>query len=352
MSFFVDKKGLETNSGLKKQYGFIVNSREANYFHETDLMKRGGMEVNAARLPADVWRDFDVQTKSLMLSDEGGLLLQDLMPLARNVDIGKIVSEYRQYSAAELEVRSSIDGQHAKPVNNVGYDYDGALVLVHSTQVGRQWRELAGMQAEGYDGLVDDQAAATRYVRKRTVDNFVNGTAGLNYKGYSAFGIKTNPNTLAFDLGTAGVNLDLTAAATTFEQAWGAFVAALQTLQGNANNAVGNVTFYVSDAIWFNLLRIANPGTNNTETILAGLMRIPGIAGFKRTDAVTGNEFLAMILSSEYIRPIVGMPVTTTPIPRVTPMDDFHVLVWGASGLQVKADAQGRAGVLYASVTP
>ena len=80
-----------------------------------------------------------------------------------------------------------------------------------------------------------------------------------------------------------------------------------------------------------------------------GLRRIPGVAGFKKSDAVSGNEFLAIILSSEYIRPVVGMPVTTTPIARVTPMDDWHVLVWTAAGLQIKADANGRTGVLYAS---
>lgn len=352
MSFYVDKKGLETNSGLKKQHQFIVNSRKANWDHETALMKAAGLEVNEARIPADVWRDFDTQVKTLMLSDEGGVLLNDLMPLARNVHIGKIVSEYRRYGADELEVRSSIDGQHAKPVNHVSYDYDGALVLVHSTQVGRIWRELEGMRSEGYDALLDDQAAATRYVRRRTVDNFVNGTDNLMYKGYSAYGIKNNPNTLTLNLGSTGggLNVDLTSPTATAADIRGVFVAALKALQGSGNNAVGNVTFYVSDDIWFNLMRVAGT-SSNTETILDVLLRIPGVAGIKKTDQVTGNEFLAIILSSEYIRPIIGMPVTTTPIPRVTPMDDWHVLVWGASGLQVKADSQGRGGVLYAADT-
>lgn len=347
--FFVDKANMERSTGLRRQREFIVNARKANYNHETELMTRAGLTVNEARIPADVWRDFDTQTKELMLSDEGGVLLNDLMPLSRNVHIGKIVSEYRRYGADELEVRSSIDGQHAKPVNHVSYDYDGALVLVHSTQVGRIWRELEGMRSEGYDALLDDQAAAVRYVRRRMADDFANGTANLRYKGYASHGIRSHPNTIALDLGAGGLNVDLTDAETSFEDFHSVFVAAMRALQGNGNNAVGNVTFYLSDDIWFNMMRIANPGTSNVETILDGLLRIPGVAGFKKTDAVEGNEFLAVILSSEYIRPIVGMPVTTTPIPRVTPMDDWHVLVWSASGLQIKADAQGRSGVLYAS---
>lgn len=349
MALYVDKKGLEVNAGLKKQWEFIRNAREANYRHETALMQAAGLEVNDARIPAEVWRDFDTQVKQLMLSDEGGTLLSDLMPLARNVHIGKIVSEYRRYGADELEVRSSIDGQHAKPVNHTSFDYDGALVLVHTTQVGRNWRELEGMRSEGYDALLDDQAAAVRYVRRRTVDNFVNGTEVPAFKGYSALGIKDHPNTIALDLGAAGLNIDLTSPTLTAADAQRAIISTLQALQGEGNAAVGNVTLYVSGGIWFNLMRVANPGTSNTESLLTMLLRTPGLAGIKQTDLLSGNEMIAVILSDEYIRPIVGMPITTTPIPRVTPMDDWHVLVWGASGLQIKADGQGRSGVLYAA---
>lgn len=347
--FYIDRANLAASAGLRAQHTIIVNMREANYNHETDLLQRGGMQVNDARIPAEVWRDFDTTVKRLMLSEEGSGLMADLMPLARNVNIGKIVSEYRRFSADELAVRSSIDGQHAKPVNHTGYDYDGALVLVHSTQVGRIWRELEGMRAEGFDALVDDQETAARFVRRRTVENFVSGTPNLTFKGYQSFGIKSNPNTLALNLGAGGLAVDLTDPDVTYEQAHGVIVAALATLQGDGNNAVGNVTFYLSDAIWFNLMKVANPATNTTESILTALQRIPGVAAFKKSDQVTGNQFFAIILSGEYIRPIVAMPVTTTPIPRVTPMDDFHVLVWGASGLQIKVDAQGRGGVLYAA---
>lgn len=343
--FYISSKSHESQRKL------VTNSRQGNYNHETHLMQVNGLEVNNARIPADVWRDFDNQTKQLMLSDEGSVLMQDLAPFTRNVNVGKIVTEYRKFSDNEMEVRRSIDGQHAKPVNNTTFEYDGALVLVHSTQVGRNWRELEGMRSEGYDALLDDQAAAVRYVRKSLVDDFVNGTANLKYKGYSSFGIKSNPNTKALNLGAAGLNIDMTSSTLTFQQAWTVIVAALKALQGDGNNASGNVTLYVSDAIWFNLMRLANPSVNNTETLLTAILRIPGLAGIKKTDQVVGNQFFAIILSSEYIRPVVGMPVTTTPIARVTPMDDWHVLVWSAAGLQIKSDANGATGVLYASAT-
>ena len=345
------------NSGVMAQHQYVVNMRAYNHGveqrHAQALRDMGmlgaDLYANAARTPADVWRDFDAQTKAVMLGDDGGMgLLLDLEPLARNVGIGKLVSEYRRGQAGDLEVRSSLDGNHAKPVNNGGYDYDGTLILVHSTQVGRQWREYAAMLAEGWDELRDDQENAVRNVRRRMIDNMINGTPNITFKGYQSYGIKSNPNTLALNLGAGGVNVDITSASATYADIRKAFVAAMSALQGPANNATGNVTFYVSSAAWFNFMRVANDQTSTTETILDALLRIPGVAGIKKSDGVTGNEFLAIILSAEYIRPVVGMPVTNTPIQRVTPMDEWNVLVWSASGLQIKADANGRSGVLYA----
>lgn len=344
MSYYVTKSALETNAGLKKQHEFIVNSRQAAYVNETEIMKRNGLTVNDARIPADVWRDFDRQTVDIMRSDDGQVIMQDLMPFARNVNIGKIVSEYRQYSDAVLEVRSSIDGQHAKPVNQTNFEYDGSLVLVHSTQVGRKWRELEGMRSEGYDQLLDDQAAAVRYVNKRMVDDAVNGTPGLTYKGYASTGIIANPNTIGYTL-----LADLTSPTLTFEQARSAIVGSNQAIKGPGNNAPGNITYYFSPEIFWNLQRVANTNVSTTETILEALRRLEYVADIKETDELSGNEFIGIILSSQFIRPIIGMPVTTTPIPRVTPMDDFFVLVWSATGLQIKADSLGRGGVLYAS---
>lgn len=344
MSYYVTKSALETNKGLKKQHEFIVNSRQAAYANETEIMKRNGMTVNDARLPADVWRDFDRQVVDIMRSDEGQVIMRDLMPLARNVNIGKIVTEYRQRSNTVLEVRSSIDGQHAKPVNNTAYEYDGSLVLVHSTQVARTWRELEGMRSEGYDALLDDQADAVRYVQMRMMDDAVNGTADLTYKGYGSLGIKANPNTIAYTL-----TVDLTSPTLTFEQARSAFVGMNQAIKGPGNNAPGEITYYLSSAAFWNLQRVANTNVSTTETILEAIRRLEYVADVKQSDELTGNEAIGIILSSQFIRPVVGMPVTTTPIARVTPMDDFHVLVWSASGLEIKADAMGRSGVLYAS---
>lgn len=348
MAFFIDEQNLQRWGGLREHHGVVVNMRRAHDAQEAAIAQAAGMVTNAARIGAEGWRDFDAQVKTLMTSGEDALMA-DLMPLARTVSVGRIVSEYKRIGDAELEVRTSIDGQHAKPVNRTTFDFDGVVIPVHSTQIGRNWRELEGMRADGIDGLRDDQEAAVRYVRERTLDNFVNGTADLQFKGYKAYGITNNPNTLAVNLGVGGLNIDLTSATLTYADAHKTFVALLQKIKGTGNNATGDVTFYLSGDIYGNLLRIANPSGDVTDTMLAALLRIPGIAGIKQSDRVTGNALFGMILSSQYVQPVVGMPITSTPISRLTPMDDFHVLVWGVSGLQIKADSAGRSGVLYAS---
>lgn len=348
MPYFIDNAGLQADNALVAQAAYIANARNANWRHEAAIAAASGVNlaVNDARIPADVWRDFDRAAKQVMQDPTMDVILTDLAPLARNVDIGKIVSEYRQRGDGSMEVRTSIDGSHAKPINHGEDKYDGSLIPVHSTQVGRQWRELAGMRSEGYDALVDDQADALREVRRRIADDMVNGTSNLQYKNYKSLGIKANPNTKALNLGAGGVNVNI--ATGTIADARKAIVAALKTLQSSGNNAVGDVKFYISGEAWFNMISQVD-AQRTDKTGIDILKEIPGVRDIVRSGQLAGNEFIAMILSAEYIRPVIGMPVTSTPIPRVTPMDNYHILVWSAAGLQVRADASGRSGVLYAA---
>lgn len=348
MAFFLDKQILAANGApARKQYGEITARRRFANNNEAHLASMQGLDVNVGRIPQDVYRDFDAQTKSLMTGDEGGVLLDDLLPLARSVDIGKITSEYRRVSDGTI-ARSSISGQHAKPVDHVSYDYDGTLVLIHDSAFGREWREMEAMRSEGFSPIVDDQAAATRAVRRKVIDNFINGDSNAVFKGISSFGIKNSPGTVPLNLGAGGLNVDLTSAATTYAQRASVFIAAITLLQGRANNVEGDIMFYVSPEIWFNQL---TTGTNDTrfQTFLEGLQRIPGVAGIKKTNVLTGNQFFAIRMDRQYIQPVVGMAMTTTPMMRTTPFSDYHWLTWMAAGIQVKRDFAGRSGVLYAS---
>ncbi len=349
MSFFFDAQNVVANSATAKQWDFVKSARShydstQQSFASMQHLGETQRAANAAAvLPRDAWRDFDATTKGIMTSDEGGPLLADLLPLAKSVNIGKIVAEYRNRSDSGAS-QASISGQLAKGIDKGVYDYDGGLVLIHDSGFGREWREVEGQRSEGFDGLTDDQSNATRAVTRGIVSHIVNGVADVTFKGYQAHGIKTSGNVASLDL-----SVDLTAAATTFAQIETVFIAALK--QQQADNFVKTpLTFYVSSGIWFNLLR---RGTNDSsmETFLDGLRRLPGIAAIKLindTSVLNGNEFFVIPLSSEHIQPVIGMAVTTTPIQRLHPFADFNFVTWGAAGILIKADYNGKKGVLWA----
>lgn len=348
MTWILDKASVAKSRQAAEQQKHMVNIRRMGVTVDSRFAADGDIDLfaNVGRTPQDVYRDFDATTKQLMTGDEGGVLLNDLLPLARSVSIGKIVSEYRKVSDATL-ARSSISGQHSKPLDHVAYDYEGIVIPIHDAAFGREWREVEAMRSEGFDAIADDQAASVRAVRRQIFDNFTNGST-LTFKGSQSYGIKNNPATQQLNLGAGGLNVDMTSAATTYASMQSVIIAALTVLQGRANNVETDIDFYVSPEIWFNLLRT---GTNDTrfQTFLDGLRNTPGVRSIKKTNGLTGNQFYALALNSQFIQPVVGMAVTTTPIMRTTPFSDWHWLTWAAAGLLIKRDFAGRSGALFAS---
>lgn len=346
---FIFNKEMIAKQGIQaeRQWREVDTRRQFSNRQNEMLQHMAGLEVNVGRIPQDVYRDFDTQTKSLMTGDEGGVLLDALLPLARSVDIGKIVSEYRRVSDG-LTARSSISGQHSKPVDHVGYDYDGTLVLIHDSAFGREWREFQAMQSEGFSPIVDDQAAATRAVRRKVLDNFVNGDPNATFKGIQSFGIKNAPGTATLNLAAGGLNVDMTSQNTTFAQMQSVIIQVATLMQGRANNVERDLDFFVSPEIWFNLART---GTNDTRfaSYLEGLQRLPGVASIRRTNVLVGNQFMALALDRQYIQPVVGMAMSTIPMTRQEYFSDYHWLTWMAAGIVIKRDAAGRTGVLYAA---
>lgn len=354
MSFIFDQANQAGNPGLARQWDDVLDLREYFAINEDSFgaalagrrsPTMGSLTVNAARDLEAVWRDFDTQTMALGRAPESELL-RDIAPLARSVNIGKIVSEYRRTNG-QFSAQSSIDGQHKKPMDRGTYDYDGTLVLVHTSQVGRTWRELEGERSEGFDGLLEDQDGAVREASDQSAKYMIDGN-DLTYKGYRGYGIKTSPNTLAVDLSAGGsgiVAVDLTSPTLTLEEANNFFIQVIAAMR--LQYATGRIKFYTSSAVIKNLSRMGGV-VGSTRSIMSILLDNPEISGIVYDKNFEGNEIAGVILDSRYIKPIVGMPLTSTPMVRATPMDDFQVLVWTATGLQIRADAAGKSkGVFY-----
>lgn len=358
MAYVITKKQLAVNAGLALQAQLIAGMRGMYHYNEQQLMLKANADVsgqailacNANAIGAQWYLDRDTTTVTMMRDPDDGLtLLNDLDAISRNVDVGVLVSDYRRYGADAFEVRTSLDGNHDKPVDGGAVDYDGTIIPVHSAGISAQWREMVGERREGIDRLTLDHEQAVRAVKTRMAIMIYDGMTGLQFKGYKALGIRNSPNVLALDINTLPGSTVMNA---THEQIRDAFRKAISTLHSTENGATGKVDFYVSSEIWERLgeiYTVTGVVMGTAETLLDVLKRLPDIGEIKRDTMVKGDEFVAVIRRREYIEPIVGMPVTTTPIDRKSPMDNHQSLIWSVMGIQLKADAQGRSGILYAA---
>jgi hypothetical protein len=327
-------------------------SVEREHFHRTEEVHANLMQEllgnAAAILPRDAWLDLDGITRRVMRNDEGQVYMADLMPLAKAVNIGKLVHLNRVSSDAGSVTRS-MSGQVPVSLDKVTYDYRGSPVPIFSTAYGREWREWNTLQSENFDALSDDQEAHTAKIRRDMALYALDGDSTIVVGGYQAYGIRTSPLSKAINLGSAsgGANIDLTTATADQIDAFfsGPFGAML-----DANLITGKVNLYISPEIgraWDKAYSAAagfKPGT--IMEFVAKNRRINKIAV---TYELTGNAFFGFVPSADYIRPLVGMAVNTTAKTRHNPTDNYQFLVMGAMGIEIRADFNGKSGVFYST---
>ena len=348
------KKELMTNSqnkmAMEAQYKELVARREMANNQELALhamMKQSGMAVNqAARIPQDVWRFMDDVTVTEFRSDEGDVILNDVMGQAKSIHFGKIKYEYRQASDAGNYTRH-LTGQAPILGDKVDYTYESSIVPVHSSAFRRSYREALSFQSEGFDAMVDDQRETVRTLRQNVVDYMLNGGTET-FNGTTYNGIFGDANTIQIDLGTGGQNFDFTSSSET-----GADIRAnFKTLRDAimiTNNIVAPITFYVSREILSNFERFYSDDSGSQVTILNELRRLEQVGAIKQTSILSGNSIIAMPLDQRYFMPVSGMALSTEMVTRLRWNDDFIYDNWMALGFIVKSDFQGRSGVLYAT---
>lgn len=353
MALYFSQNDLKGNKqalrNMQSQYDHVFSRRKVfNEMQKSFESLVGNQDVAnaAARIPQDVYREMESTTKTIMRADNQ-VLLNDLMSTTKVLPIGKILNEYRQASDSGL-VNVSLSGQVPGNIDKAQYDYDGAIIVIHSAAYGREWREMEGQRSEGFDGLIDDNENTVRAVKDSLVDHVYDGK-DVTFKGVSAYGIKNAANTALADLGTSGINIDFTSAAATSSAQRAALLAVLYQLRTD-NNVTEDVTLYISREIEENWQRIYDSsGGMANKTILAEFADIAGIGAIKTDAKLSGNELIMGVVSDRYIRLLSGMAMSTYPMMRNQPFDNYNFMVWTAAGLQVKADAQGHTGWLYAS---
>lgn len=342
---------LVTNSRPHAAWWGEVSAVREN-FHQTEdrLAALSGQFMGnaAAVLPRDAWLELDGITRRVMRNDEGQVFMADLMPLARAVNIGKLVFMTRVSGDAGMVVRS-MSGQVAVPMDKVGYDYRGTPIPIFSTGYGREWREWNTQQSENFDALSDDQEAHTAKIRRNMAQYALDGDSGIVFQGYQATGIRTSALSKALNLGSAGggANIDLTTAAandidTFFATTFGAML--------DANLVVGKVNLYISPEIGRAWDKTYSGSAGFKEgTIMDFLKKNRRLNKIEVTHELSGNQFFGFVPNAEYIRPLVGMAVNTTAMARLNPTDNYQFLVMGAMGIEIRADINGKSGVFYST---
>lgn len=323
------------------------------HFHRTEEAHASLMNEllgNAsAVLPREAWMELDDITRRVMRSDEGGVWMADLMPLAKPINIGKLVHMTRVSSDANNPVIRSMSGQVPVPMDKVVYDYRGTPVPIFSGGYGREWREWNTFQSENFDALADDQEAATARIKRDQALYVLNGDATIVFQGYTGYGIRTNPLSKIINVGASGANINLTTATSDAIDAFftGAFGAML-----DANLITGKVNLYISPEIaraWDK----AYSGSAGTKmgSILDFVSKNRRINKIAVSYELSGNEFFGFVPDAQFIRPLIGMALNTTAITRLNPTDNYQFVEMGALGLEIRADYNSKAGVFYSTNT-
>jgi len=320
------------------------------WWHQTEDAFAAVQNASAV-LPRDAWLELDGITRRVMRTDEGSSYMNDLMPLAKAVDIGVLVSLNRVSSDVGAPVMRSMSGQVPVALDKVTYAYRGTPVPIFADGYKREWREWRTLQNANFDALADDQEATTAKIKRDMALFSLNGDASIVVQGYQAYGIRTNPLSKTINVGASGNNIRLDLPATTSD-AIEAFINGAFGAMLDANLVNQKVNIYVSPEIMRNWDRpysgSAGFKIGSLREALESNRRINKIV---QTFELTGNEFFGFVPSAEYIRPLVAMAVNTTAGARMNPTDNYQFLVMGAMGLEIRADFNNRSGVFYSIST-
>lgn len=340
------------------QWQAVVGARRgynANEALHANALRAAGMRVNEGLIPQDVYQEFDNVTVERFRSDDGDTFLNDLLPLSRSVNIGRLIHKFRRASDAGV-TQTSMTGQIGVKFDQVEYNYDGSLVPIHDTGFYRNWREWNAQQAEGFDALVDDQRESVAALRRKICDSFLDGHKDKNGKiivldGISWSGMRNDSRVAQVDLDAGGLNFDFTLTTKTYEEIEAAFKSVRNVLW-ITNNCEKDATYYISREIASNFERYSSEYVSSSNKIIQRLSSLMGVADIKVSSKLSGNEMMAYPLDGMSVRPIVGMGVNTVAMPRPVYNSNYEFVVWGAVGFEVRTDYSSRKCALFAHVIP
>lgn len=352
-----DKEKIAADANLASQFrGHTMAERKIAYRNQEMIVNQYGEHLapdDLAKNAADqfdikFWAEIDRRAIAVRDNDQGRELMTDLMGLATALPVGKVVKTYARQGDIQDEVKISMDGQTPITFDHVDSDSEGDPVPIFQAGYGINWREWQGRQSENLDTLAESQAAKMKIVLSRMCDYLLDGDAKIRAAGFRGQGIRTHRNTKKIDLNVAGIDLTSTSESNDdILNFWNQTFA----IHLDANYINGKISVvWVSPEIE---RRMVQPFSGSAGfkggTLKQYILDFGRVGEFRVTHKLKGNEFIAYQRDRDSITPLVGQAVSTTPIARLQPRDNYNFEIWSAMGLQIKADANGRGSVFYAA---
>jgi len=298
--------------------------------------------ANAARTPAEAYREFDPQSKIFMVPAGEFATLTRLLQKARGVDLGREVYEYRQVSEMD-EGQSSMSGQTGVSLDKTIPTYDGTVVPIHQKGYGRRFREILAMRADGYDALVEDAREARRSLMK-TLDSYLwDGNANLALKNHSWLGIRNDPS-----IATATLGVDLAASASGSQDIRNE-VSRIRDILYITNNCTNPLRLGVSREILSNWERPFSTAEGTFGTIGEYVGKLRGISEIYEDSQLVGNQIALYWDDQMGFHPVSGMGMSSYMVPRNMPISDHSFIMMAATGFLAKVDSENHKCALYAT---
>lgn len=354
---FFTREQLAANSRMRAHWDALWGERAIYNMAQGNIVSAANAQglseqiiaANAAgNFSKDFWQEVDSQVVQMRDETTGMEILNDLLAVQTVLDVGKTAGLYTKVGGIAKDVSVSIDGQSPYTLDQVAYDTGADPIPVFTAGFGVNWRECVGRGSVGIDQVLDSQAAKLSVYNNRLVDYLLTGDANIVVDGHAGMGLTNHTNTKKVNLHANHANINLTSAN---QAALNTFFTSGAFGQMRVNNKVEAYDVaWVSAAVWANLNQPYLLGGNPTgQTIQQALKESWGIKEFRMTFKLTGNVLLAYQKRKTVVSPLVGMTTGVIAKPRFLPNDNFNFQIMGAMGVQVKADAAGLSGVVYAA---
>ena len=323
---------------MTQQKQTVIAMRNSTHQAHKDML----LATNAARTPAEAFREMDATTKIEQVPAGEFALLSRVLGKVKPINLGRKLYEYRKASDMN-KGQSSMTGNIGVQSDKVDFSYAGTVVPIHDKGFDIDWREHTAMQAEGFDELVDYAREAERGLMSTKNDYLWVGDSSLVFKGSSWLGLKADPT-----VATATIGVLLAATASTADNIR-AEVSRIRDILYITNNCTNPLDLIISREIASNWERPFSTADGNFGTIGDYISKLRGIKEIYEDSNLSGEEISFLYNDQSGFHGVSGMAINTYAMPRLYHNSPFAYTKWCALGFVAKEDFSDRKCALYAT---